>query len=195
MALFTKTDAPITDDAPDAADAVLTLTRLSQHPLLAPHLERRSALRQRLDALEQDHQHQTRLLTDYEKSQALRLAEGDASETQLWRDLKAQIADNEQAQRITTQALTQLEPQIEEATAQARAHVQAVLDRLFLAPVRAMAQALDVLQDTNERLHQLERCSNALLQTGRLELFNPVLGGWLLRLQRKLALLDPDGEA
>jgi hypothetical protein len=191
MALLrTKTDAP-----PETTDDVLSLTRLSEHPTLAPLIERRNTLRQRLSTLEQDHAHQTRILADYEKSAALRLAEGDASETQMWRDLKQQLADNEQQARITTTALEQLEPTIEEVTEQARVEVQAALDQLMRAPVQALVQALEVLLDTNERLHNLERCANALLHTGRLELYNPQLSGWLARLKRKGALLDGDVRA
>ena len=63
--LRTKTEPPVADDASEAAEYVLALSRLSQHPLLAPLYERRSALRQRLDTLEVEHDHLTRVLADY----------------------------------------------------------------------------------------------------------------------------------
>src|SRR5262245_49551647 len=141
--LRSRSDAPTAEVTLEPASYdVLHLARLWQHPLVQPLVDRKTALRTRVDTLEQEHITLSRALADFERSQAIRLAEGEVEGTQAWRDLKQHITENEDSQRITQQAIELLEPEVEAALSAARLAVQTDLDRLFVAPVRAMIQSL-----------------------------------------------------
>jgi hypothetical protein len=177
-------------EAEESCD-VLNLVRLTMHPSIRPLMERKTALQERKTNLLQGQRQLTAVLEDFQKVHSLDLAEEAPEAMRKWREVKQQLADYEDQIGLVERGLSELDEQIDAGMGAVREAVQAELDALFLEPVQTTVEALQVLSDTNARLHELERCSNKLLQTGRLELFNPGLEGWLFRLERKLALLVP----
>jgi hypothetical protein len=128
---------------------------------------------------------------DYERSQALVLAEGDAQAQRRWSEVKQHVMDLDNQIELTEAGLAQLNGEIDASMGMTRAQVQQELDERFEEPVAAMIEGLEALVPYNERLKEVEGCSNRLLQTGRLALYNPGLEAWIFMLKRKLALVTP----
>jgi hypothetical protein len=170
---------------------ILNLSRLSMHPAIAPLMNRRQGLQEKKAALLEAQQQCEAMLRDFERVNALELAEEQPEISRKRKDLKQQLTDSEDQITLVEAGLTELDQQIDDSMGVVREAIQAEIDALFAPEVEAMVEALQAILERNDRLHAIERCSARLLQTGRLELFNPGLVGWLFRLERKLTLVAP----
>ena len=169
----------------------MNLRRLTSHPTVAPLMARKEALAQRRREMVESQQHLQAVLRDYESAQVLALAEQDLDALRRYDDIKAQLQECTDQIALVDAGLAELDMQIDHSMGSVREQVQAQIDTLFLEPTQALYHGLQALVADNNRLHELERCSHRLLQTGRLELYNAGLAGWLYRLERKLALVAP----
>jgi hypothetical protein len=175
----------------EASCDILNLARLTMHPVIMPLMERRQGLQDKKATLLADQKQVDAVRQDYERVYALELAEEQPEIFRKWKELKQQLGDYEDQLALVETGLIQLDQQIDGNMGAVREQVQKEIDALFLPEVWKMIARLQDLIEANRQLHEIERCSARLLQTGNLALFNQGLEGWLFRLERKLALLVP----
>jgi hypothetical protein len=171
---------------------VLSLRRAFDHPAVRPLIERREALRQRLEALAQErHQHE-QTMANIERSEAvaISIAGEDWSWPAPYIHAKEGLEDVKSQERIILAALGQLSVQIEETESEARDAIENALNQLRRPVVAAVAEILKALVEPNRRLHEIERVSQKLLQTARWHTYDATLEGRLGLIERTKALLD-----
>jgi hypothetical protein len=170
---------------------ILALSKLSLHPVILPLFERRQGLLEKKTALLEEQQQWDAIAQDFQRVNALELAEEQPEVFCKWKELKGQLQDYEDQLTLVETGLYELDQRIDEGMAEVREEVQRDIDSRFVGTIRTMVAGLQALVETNQQLHTLENCQHRFFSTGNLQLYSPSLEVWLYRLQRKLALLAP----
>jgi hypothetical protein len=154
-------------------------------------MAKREGMHQRKEALLQGQKQYGAVVSDFEKLNAVALAEQEPGTMQRWSQLKQEQSDYAEQLMLLERGLVAIDEEIESALAGVREMVEDEVNRQLVAPIRTVVSALQGIVGTNRRLGEIERTNSRLLQGGPLEICSPWLEGWLLRLERKLALIDP----
>jgi hypothetical protein len=165
---------------------VLALRRSTDHPGVAPLLQRRDALRQRLESLGQQRRDIQTDLARIEASQGSAIAEqGDAWEAPFeWREGKRAIEDMDGQERMIQAGLVELDEAIDSADSVARADIEARLNDLTRPLLEAVVAALATITDANARLHAVCGKSQRLLGVARWQVYDGGLESRLRLMQR-----------
>jgi hypothetical protein len=189
MAFRVRKDPALPVATEDTTD-ILSLTRLHNHPVLAPLMERREHVRERTERLTQERRQMAGVLTDFERLHALPLAEEQPALMEQWRGLKQRLSEHDDQMTLVQTGLGELEAQIDASAGMVRDEIARELDERRAPHVAAMVEGLQALAPHNQALQQIERASLRLLRHTTMENVDGMLGWrlrWLQMTQARLA--------
>jgi hypothetical protein len=164
---------------------VLSLRRVSEHPGVRPMIERRAALRQRLEGMEQQRRDILADIARIEARQGTAIAElGEQWHPPLeWRQGKEGLQGIDDQARMIQAGLVELDGQIETASDAARDDIEHVLNTLERPHVEAIVELYQKAVPHNHQLHIIQARRQRLLGHSKWHLFD---GG----LPAKLRLIE-----
>jgi hypothetical protein len=180
-----NTVIPEADVQTEVDSDVVSLRRLEDHHVVRPLLERRAALRARLEALGQEHREGQATIAAIERGQAQLIAEHDNWAWPLeYRQAKERLEDIAAQERAIQAGLGELDETIAQAESEARAVIERALDVLERPHVEAVLEALQGMLEHNAALHRIQTRRQRLTGSARWHLVDGGLANRLYLIQR-----------